>query len=235
MANIPQRQIRYNGLDDTYTFPQTAQNLIPYPYAGAAGTSNGITRTINADGSVTVDGTATAASYYYTTNASSLVKLQAGTYRLDGCPSGGGSGTYRLQIGHYASGTFTSYGFDSGEGLDFTVTDSTEDDYIGIRIAISSGATVSNLTFYPQLTLTAPYDWQSPVESLVSRAHNALTEAPVQSVNGQTGAVVLSIPSSASDVGAIAAPSSPASGAFLVWNGTAWVAQTLSTWQGGSY
>lgn len=43
------------------------------------------------------------------------------------------------------------------------------------------------------------------------------------------------IPSSASDVGAIAAPSSPATGSFLVYNGTAWVAQTLSTWQGGNY
>lgn len=40
---------------------------------------------------------------------------------------------------------------------------------------------------------------------------------------------------SAADVGAIAAPSSPATGAFLVWNGSAWVAQTLSTWQGGNY
>ena len=29
--------------------------------------------------------------------------------------------------------------------------------------------------------------------------------------------------------------SSPATGAFLVWDGTAWVAQTLSTWQGGNY
>ena len=35
--------------------------------------------------------------------------------------------------------------------------------------------------------------------------------------------------------GAIPAPSSPASGAFLVWNGSAWVAQTLSTWSGGNY
>lgn len=60
-------------------------------------------------------------------------------------------------------------------------------------------------------------------------------EAPVTSVNGQTGAVSLSIPSTASDVGAIAAPSSPATGSFLVYNGSAWVAQTLSTWQGGSY
>lgn len=39
----------------------------------------------------------------------------------------------------------------------------------------------------------------------------------------------------ASAIGAISAPSSPATGAFLVWDGSAWVAQTLSTWQGGSY
>lgn len=39
----------------------------------------------------------------------------------------------------------------------------------------------------------------------------------------------------AAQVGAIPAPSSPTTGAFLVWNGSAWVAQTLSTWQGGSY
>ena len=34
---------------------------------------------------------------------------------------------------------------------------------------------------------------------------------------------------------AIPAPSSPATGAFLVWNGSAWVAQTLSEWSGGNY
>ena len=39
----------------------------------------------------------------------------------------------------------------------------------------------------------------------------------------------------AAQVGAIAAPASPASGAFLVYNGTAWVAQTLPTYNGGSY
>lgn len=39
----------------------------------------------------------------------------------------------------------------------------------------------------------------------------------------------------AADIGAIAAPSSPATGAFLVWNGSAWAAQTLSAWQGGNY
>ena len=43
------------------------------------------------------------------------------------------------------------------------------------------------------------------------------------------------IPSTAADVGAIPAPASPTSGQFLVYNGTAWTAQTLAEWQGGSY
>lgn len=66
-------------------------------------------------------------------------------------------------------------------------------------------------------------------------AASDIPTVPVQSVNGQTGAVVLNIPSTAADVGAIAAPASPTSGAFLVWDGSAWTAQTLSVWQGGSY
>lgn len=39
----------------------------------------------------------------------------------------------------------------------------------------------------------------------------------------------------AANVGAIASPSSPSSGDFLVYNGSAWVAQSLSTWSGGNY
>ena len=40
---------------------------------------------------------------------------------------------------------------------------------------------------------------------------------------------------SAANVGAIALPVSPSSGDFLVYNGSAWVAQSLSTWSGGNY
>lgn len=78
-------------------------------------------------------------------------------------------------------------------------------------------------------------DLASAIQTSLGLADTALQTAPVASVNGQTGAVTLTIPSTASDVNAIAAPSSPASGAFLVWNGSAWVAQTLATWQGGAY
>lgn len=51
----------------------------------------------------------------------------------------------------------------------------------------------------------------------------------VASVNGQTGTVVLD----ADDVSAIASPSSPTSGQFLKWNGSAWVASDLPVYSGG--
>lgn len=54
---------------------------------------------------------------------------------------------------------------------------------------------------------------------------------PVASVNGQTGAVTLD----ADDVGAIEAPSSATSGQFLVYDGTAWVAQTVPSAQGVNF
>lgn len=93
-------------------------------------------------------------------------------------------------------------------------------------------------------------------------ASGAAAAAPVQSVNGDTGAVTITVPAAASsgtpamdgtasrgsstqyaradhvhpsDTSKITAPSSPATGAFLVYNGSAWVAQTLATWQASSY
>ena len=60
------------------------------------------------------------------------------------------------------------------------------------------------------------------------------TASPGSSTSWARGDHVHAMPTAA-NVGAIAAPSSPATGAFLVYNGSAWVAQTLSTWQGGSY
>lgn len=57
----------------------------------------------------------------------------------------------------------------------------------------------------------------------------------VKSSNAQTVQVPTVADMNIALGGKITAPSSPSSGAFLVYNGSAWVAQTLSTWQGGSY
>ena len=66
-------------------------------------------------------------------------------------------------------------------------------------------------------------------------AGDVYVHANADSSGGTKLATIEDIPSTAADVGAIASPSSPATGAFLVYNGTAWTAQTLSTWQGGNY
>lgn len=60
---------------------------------------------------------------------------------------------------------------------------------------------------------------------------------PVSSVNGQTGAVSLSIPSTASDVGAVAVAQGVGhAGEFCVVGSDGNITtMTLSTWQGGSY
>lgn len=105
---------------------------------------------------------------------------------------------------------------------------------------IAAGTNMSQA--YSNGTLTLSFDGTIPTktsdltnDSGFVDASAAASVAPVQSVNGQTGTVSLSIPSSAADVGAIPAPSSASAGDFLVYNGSAWVAQSISTWQGGSY
>ena len=70
-------------------------------------------------------------------------------------------------------------------------------------------------------------DLASAVQTSLGKADSALQSVPS---TYRTAAAQDTI-----DSGKIDKPSSPASGAFLVWNGSAWVAQTLATWQGGNY
>lgn len=81
--------------------------------------------------------------------------------------------------------------------------------------------------------------WQTPqsggsVSPYTSNPSALGTASPGLSDDYARGDHVHPMPTAA-NVGAIASPSSPATGAFLVYNGSAWVAQTLATWQGGSY
>lgn len=136
-----------SAIDDMFHFPfasEGGKNLLEV--TANSTTINGITFTINDDGSVTVDGTATA-------NANLIlgsINLTAGvTYELNGCPSGGGGNTYRL----YWQGVSGNY--DEGEGSTYTPT---EDGTINIRLVVYNGATVDNLTFYPMVRYSTYID-----------------------------------------------------------------------------
>ena len=120
-------------------------------------TINGVTFTINEDKSVTVNGTATASiianlitGEYNDNNATEplIIPDNITNCRLSGCPSGGSSSTYKLDIYNQKYALLAT---DWGEGTNVTI-DSQEDKKITrVRIIIYSGATVNNLTFKPML------------------------------------------------------------------------------------
>lgn len=144
----------------------TGKNLLVYPYYQTTRTTNGITYTDNGDGSITADGTATAEAYQVMRmrNSDDGLKLKAGKYVLSGCPTGGGQSVYQLYIIN-ADNTLT-LARDTGDGATFTL-DSDITAY-GVLIRVSSGVTVSSLTFYPMIRYADIADdtWESYHESV---------------------------------------------------------------------
>ena len=108
--------------------------------------SNGITFTVNSDGTVLADGTNDT-----TANSSLIINrydLSPGTYVLNGCPSGGAINTYRLAI--QETGSYSVLGsIDIGNGSrEFTIDTTTN---VQISIFIQKGLTINNLLFKPML------------------------------------------------------------------------------------
>ena len=136
----------------------TGKNLLPN--TATSQTINGVTFTVNADGSVTANGTASADANIVVGTREGL--LLGETYTIAGCPSGGSSSTYGIIIAN------PSWMYETGSGLTFVANSTTT---TSIRIVVKSGNTVSNLTFYPQIeagstaTEYEPYSGAAPSPS----------------------------------------------------------------------
>ena len=105
-------------------------------------TKNGVTFTVNEDGSVTANGTATSNAIF----TLSEIELTVGNkYTLSGCPEGGSSTAFKL----YGLDTtnWAGEGNDYGNGDTFTNKRSP----VQYRIVIYAGYTADSLTFYPML------------------------------------------------------------------------------------
>ena len=134
-----------------------AKNLIPYPYFdGTSKTNNGITYTVNDDGSITANGTATASSRFYLISSVSS-NMPNGNYIIsDGDV---GDSTSNVQVALWDGSTYTGivYATNNGEKA-FTLSDTPTRTGISIYVSVVSGATVSNLTFKPMLRLASDTD-----------------------------------------------------------------------------
>ena len=153
-------------IDKTSTLQ--GQNLIPYPYDGTEGNTNGITWTVNDDGSVTANGTASKEAPYsliYPYNLSTMKSLQLGnTYIIsDGLTDEQHTNVGYMQLVRYDKNNPTNwkYGVSSMKGTEiYTANDENTLQY-GIKLIIRNGATANNITFKPMLEVgTMSHEYQ---------------------------------------------------------------------------
>lgn len=141
-SNPPSYSDYFSGLKNAFfkEIVSTGRNLIPYPYSEPTVTKNGITFTVNTDGTITVNGTATDRAIYYIAGLYSVSPPK--DCIMTGCPSGGGSNTYSLEA--YNEDQY--YHSDIGSGALIPANFACR-----IIIVIRQGTTVNNLVFKPML------------------------------------------------------------------------------------
>ncbi len=153
-------------IDKTSTLQ--GQNLIPYPYDGTEGNTNGITWTVNDDGSVTANGTASKEAPYsliYPYNLSTMKSLQLGnTYIIsDGLTDEQHTNVGYMQLVRYDKNNPTNwkYGVSSMKGTEIYIANDENTLQYGIRLIIRNGATANNITFKPMLEVgTMSHEYQ---------------------------------------------------------------------------
>lgn len=114
-------------------------------------TTNGITFTVNTDGTFTANGTATATALLQLNTFSSL-NLPNENYVLSGCPEGGSANTYRLDITRSPGSSIN----DIGSGALFAIGPEYVPDQI--RCVILKDTVCDNLLFEPMICTKAEWD-----------------------------------------------------------------------------
>jgi hypothetical protein len=135
-------------------------------------------------------------------------------------------------VGGYLNGLamFRVEGFDSGDpyGTSLVILRN-------VAVPTKTSELTNDSGFYVKPSSGIPKsDLASAVQTSLGKADSALQSFTETDPTVPSWAKASSKPSyTASEVGAIAKPSSPTSGQYLAWNGTAWVAQSLPIYNGG--
>lgn len=151
--------------------------LIPFPYkdggVGAIRKANGITWTVNADGSITANGTATGISTFRLADANSFT-LPKSRYILSGCPSGGSTASYYLIASTTNNGAWAGEAIDIGVGCVFNLSNSI---FTGITVdlAVKAGTVCNNLTFYPMFNYCPSGSTPAPYKTYKSEPVDIFT------------------------------------------------------------
>ena len=175
------------------TLQVKSNNLIPQPYDFTTQTVNGVTFTVNEDGTITANGTATANIYFVLQR---FIPLQLNTtYTLSGAPAGSSSSTYCLYminsgVADWAAGSI----YNQLMKATFTPIKSPGQEGYGVSLVVYSGTVCDNVIFSPQIeegaTATAYTKGVTPAAVTVRRNGKNLIPYPyrygTQTINGIT-------------------------------------------------
>lgn len=140
----PLRGLRIFGKTTQVT--TTGKNLLQVTATSC--TIGGITYTVNPDGSILANGTATEESFL---TVGTMSYAGGKEYKITGCPNDGSMTTYTLYT-LYGEGV---YAFDTGNGIAFTPS---ADITKNVSIKISKDVTVTNILYHPMVCLTSVSD-----------------------------------------------------------------------------
>lgn len=134
-------------LGDTTQQTYSGKNLLPYPYYDTTTTSEGITYTVNSDGTLTINGTwanAGTASSFLLFNVPNTLTLPAGTYYMPNQPS-------KITAILYDGSSY--HNISASNGYKITLSASTPVRRIYLQVNQTSPIqSFINVTFYPMLT-----------------------------------------------------------------------------------
>ena len=123
----------------------TGKNLLPYPYVDTTKTENGITFTDNGDGTITVNGTATAGAFF------KVFATQTNQEEIPGNYISGSATGCAVVVAHKQDTTYTTLGASSNGNSSLINKETYAIGYI--ELSISQGTTLNNVIVKPMLTL----------------------------------------------------------------------------------
>lgn len=126
-------------------------------WSGNTFVKNGITWTVNDDGTISATGTASSDSFLYLSGQNNIAfSLESGDYIITGCPSEGSTSKYRVEYTFFASDESNIYSRDIGEPVQVTLPQEREAQVI---CYISNGYAISeSLVFKPMIRLASIKD-----------------------------------------------------------------------------
>ena len=150
---------------------RTSKNLLPNTAVSA--TDHGVQFTVNSDGSITANGTATGGNASCVVAADLSIPTGDGMI-ITGCPSGGSSTKYDCRVLADNSTYYNDYGSGKAIPSGLIITRSI--------IVIRQNVTVNDLTFYPMLRSASFSD--ASYESYVSDTYTVAVEADNNAYKG---------------------------------------------------